>query len=264
MSTAKALLDAWFSPIGLITLLLASGLLVSAFRRESRVGRRLAWSGIGLFLLFVLTPLAEVLCATLEHAHPPMLRPDRSVRTIVVLSGSGEDLPFLPVTSKLTGETIPRVAEGIRIYRELPEARLILSGGVVRQSDGPIANLMADFARAMGVPDRDILVEGRSTTTYENLVEVKRIVGSEPFILVTSSIELRRATAVARKLEMKPLPAPAAIRAARYYPAEMPWLQLGWKIVTDSGYPKAHRLSYLQRAYHEYIGYLWYWMLGRV
>jgi uncharacterized SAM-binding protein YcdF (DUF218 family) len=182
----------------------------------------------------------------------------------VVLSGYGEDLPFLPVTSKLTGEMIPRLAEGIRLYREIPGARLILSGGVVRQHDGPVAHLMADFAKAMGVPERDIIVEGRARTTYENLAETQKIIGSEPFILVTSSGEMRRAVAVARKLAMRPLPAPAAIWAARYYPAGMSWLEWSWKLAEDSGEAKAHRLSYLQRAYHEYVGYLWYWVLGRV
>jgi len=264
MTVLTELLETCFSPVGLVTLLLASGLVASAFRRESRMGRHLVSSGAGLYLLFLLTPLSEVLYANLEHAYPPMLHPDPSVRTIVVLSGYGEDFPFLPVTSKLTGEMIPRIAEGIRLYREIPGAKLILSGGVVRQQDGPVANLMADFVRAMGVPDRDIVVEGGSTTTYGNLAEVKKIVGSEPFILVTSSGELRRAAAVARRLGMKPLAAPAAIWAARYFPAGMSWLEWGWKFIGETGYPKTQRLGYLQRAYHEYIGYVWYWMLGRV
>ena len=70
--------------------------------------------------------------------------------------------------------------------------------------------------------------------------------------------------AVARKLEMTPHPAPAGIWAARYYPAGMSWMQWGAKILEDVGYPTANRLGYLQRAYHEYVGYAWYWVLGRV
>jgi uncharacterized SAM-binding protein YcdF (DUF218 family) len=264
MTSLKELLETCLSPVGLVTILFGSGILVNAFQRQSRMGRRLVWSGVGLYLVFLLTPLAEVLYANLEHPYPPMLHPDASVRIIVVLSGYGEDFSFLPVTSKLSVETISRMAEGIRLYREIPGARLILSGGVVRHQDGPIANLMADFARAMGVPNQDIVVEGLSTTTYENLLEVNKIIGSEPFILVTSSGELRRAGAVARRLGMKPLPAPAAIWAARYYPAGMSWLEWGSKVIEDMGYPTTDRLSYLQRAHHEYLGYVWYWMLGRV
>ncbi len=264
MTSLQGLLEACFSPVGFMTVLFASGILVNAFRRQSRLGHRLVWSGVGLYLVFLLTPLAEVLYVNLEHPYPPMLHPDASVRTIVVLSGYGEDIPFLPVTSQLGVETISRMAEGIRLYRELPGARLILSGGTLRHQHRPIANLMADFASVMGVPEQDIVLEGLSTTTYENLLEVKKIIGSEPFILVTSSGDLRRAAAAARRLEMKPLPAPAAIWAARHYPAGMSWLEWGWRVIEDMGYPALERLSYLQQAHHEYLGYVWYWMLGRV
>jgi hypothetical protein len=79
-----------------------------------------------------------------------MLYPDASARTIVVLSESGEDFPFLPVTNKLGAETLSRMVEGIRLHRAIPDARLIVSGGIVRHEDGPIANLMAEFATIWG------------------------------------------------------------------------------------------------------------------
>jgi len=264
MTSLKGMLEACFSPIGLVAILFASGIVLNAFRRRSDIGFRLLWSGAGLFLVFLLTPLAEVLYANLEHPYPAMLNPGASVRTIVVLAESGEDFPFLPVTNKLGAETISRMVESIRLYREIPDARLIVSGGIVRHKDRPIANLMAEFATAMGVAKQDIVVEGRSTTIYENLLEVNKIIGSAPFILVTSSGDLRRAVAVASKLGMKPLPAPAAIWAARNYPADMSWLRWIWKVFEGMAHPSTDRFSYLQRAFHEYVGYAWYWMLGRV
>ena len=264
MTSLNGVLATCISPVGIMTILFVSGILVNALRRQSHMGHYLVWSGVGLYLIFLLTPLAEVLYANLEHPYPSMLHPDASVRTIVVLSGYGEDLPSLPVTSKLSADTISRVVEGIRLYREIPDAKLIVSGGIIRHQDGPIGNLMADFAKVMGVPNQDIIVEGRSTTTFENLQEVRKIVRSEPFILVTSSGHLRRATAVARKLGMQPLPAPAAIWAARYYPAGMSWMHWGWTVLGDVGYPEMNRFCYLQQAYHEYVAYVWYWMLGRV
>ena len=263
MTSLKDILEACLSPVGILTLLISSGFLVALIRRQSRVGSRLVYGGAALYLVILLTPLAEVLYSYLERFHPPMLKADESVRDVVVLSGYGEDMPFLPITSKLSVDMIARMAEGIRLFREIPKARLIVSGGLVRPRDPPIAQLMADFAKAMGVSGENIIVEGSSKTTYENLVEVKKIVGSRPFILVTSSAELRRAVAVARKLEMAPLPAPAAIWASRYYPAGMSASQWAWKIFEDTG-PNANRLGYLQRACHEYIGYFWYWVLGRV
>ena len=261
MINLKALLEVFSSPVGLMTILFVSGILVRVFRPQSRMGYRLVWSGVGLYLVFLMTPLAEILFVNLERPYASMLHPDASVRTIVVLSAYGEDSPFLPVTHKLTVETISRMVEGIRLYRDLPGARLIVSGGRLGEEEGPIANLMADFAKVMGVPNRDIVVEGLSTTTYENLLEVKKIIGSEPFILVTSSGELRRAVAVARKMGMKPLPAPANFWLAHQYSSGISWVDWGRMVIRDTN---SERFSYLQRAHHEYLGYVWYWILGRV
>jgi uncharacterized SAM-binding protein YcdF (DUF218 family) len=256
----ETFVETFSSPVGLITILFLSGILLGLIRHQSHIGNRLVWAGAGLYLVFLMTPLAEVSFGSLERPFPSMLHPDPSVRTIVVLGAFGEESPMLPVTHKLNAESILRMVEGIRLYRELPGARLIVSGGILSHQDRPIANLLADFAKAMGVPNRDVVVEGLSTTTHENLLEVKKIVGTEPFILVTSSDHLRRAAAVARKLEMRALPAPAAVWVDRY-PAGVSWLRWAWMVKKEMS---TERLSYLQRAHREYLGYLWYWILGRV
>jgi len=261
----KEVLLTFLSPLGVLAVLFVVGILFTAFRRRSSLGPRTAWSGVGMYLLLALTPLAELIYAKLEHPFPAMLHPDASVKNVVVLVGYGEDLQFLPVTSKLSVDTVSRMAEGIRLHRELADATLILSGGPARHEGRTNADLAAEFAVAMGVPEQSIVLERRSATTYENLLEVNKIIGSAPFILVTSSEHLRRATAVAQRLGMNPLPAPAAIWAARYYPAGMSWGRLGWKLVEDTGPQNAaNRLQYIQRAYYEHVGYMWYWMLGHV
>ena len=261
MTILKALLEAFSSPVGLISIFFVSGILVRILRPHSRIGYRLVWSGVGLYLVFLMTPLAEILYVNLERPFPSMPHRDASVRTIVVLSAYGEGSPFLPVTHKLDVETISRMVEGIRLYRDHPGARLIVSGGSLGEEYDPVAILMAEFAKVMGVPNQDIVVEGQSTTTYENLLEVKKIIGSEPFILVTSSGELRRAVAVARKMEMKPLPAPANFWVIHRFPAGISWVNWGQMVVDNMS---SDRFSYLQRAHHEFLGYVWYWILGRV
>lgn len=264
MASMRGMIEICSSPVGIVTILLFAGLLLSVFRKQSRSGPRMLSGGAGLLLTFVLTPVAEIVYAELEHSYPPMLLATTSVSTVVILSGYGEDMPDLPVTSKLTGEMIPRMVEGIRLYRQIPGAKLLLSGGVVRKGDPPVANLMANFAKSLGVPDQDIVVELMSTTTYENLVEVNKVIGARPFILVTSSGGMRRAMAVARKLGMTPSPAPAGVWAARYYSDGMSLPAVAWKALLDTGTPLPERLEYLQRAHHEYLGYAWYWMQGRV
>lgn len=156
------------------------------------------------------------------------------------------------------------MAEGVRLYRLLPGAKLIFSGGVLRQGDKSVAGIMADFVNQMGVPAQDVVVEGNSQDTYENMVEVKKLVGASSFILVTAASHMRRAVGVARKLQMNPFPAPARIWTSQHYPSGTDVADWVGTCIRHFGYPSQKRISELQRAYHEYLGYFWYRVLGRI
>ena len=121
---------------------------------------------------------------------------------------------------------------------------------------------MADFLQQMGVPSEDLIVEGNSRNTYENLVMVKELVGEDPFILVAAACDLRRAVAVAKKLQMSPIPAPSVIWTLQNHPKDA---DLADQIIRffKSG-PSLNNLSRLQWAYHEYLGYIWYQLLDRI
>jgi uncharacterized SAM-binding protein YcdF (DUF218 family) len=262
----KHSLELAFSPLGIMTLLMAGGLVLAVVRRKSRWGGRLLAAAALLFLLFTFAPLAELLIRALERDYPPLLSPPAStpIHHIVVLSAYGEDHPAFPVTSNVSDQTLCRLVEGVRLHRQIPGAKLVHSGGVLRKGDKPAAAIMAEFTRSMGIAEQDTLVEDRSRTTYENLVEVRRMVGTEPFILVTSAADLRRAMAVARRLGMKPVAAPACIWALQHYPADMPWGALILAGLEGFAYPSPTRWRHLQWAYHEHLGYLFYMVLGRV
>ncbi len=266
MDTLKRTLELAISPLGIMTLLLGGGVILGLSVRHVRRGRLLLVSAAILYLVFTFSPLAEVLVRSLEKPFEPMLVPpeEPKIDRIVILSGYGEFHPGFPVTSSLSGETVGRLSEGIRLYRLLPGSKLIVSGGVVRESDPPIASLMADFARQLGVPGEDILVEGNSTTTYENLLEVRKMLGSSPFVLVTSACDLWRASAVARKLGMVPIPAPACIWTLQQYPARMDAGRWITSLLGGFAHPSLTRLIRIQWAWHEYAGYVWYRLLGRV
>lgn len=266
MDALKNCVELFFSPLGIITLLLASGLALRSFERTSPGGSRLLFGGALLFLLSTLSPLPDLLLRTLEACYSPLLTLPASVptRPIVILAGYGEQYPFTPVTSNLSDETICRLAEGMRLYRQVPGAKIIVSGGVLPHRSRSVGALMAECLREMGISYRDIVIEGRALNTYENLVEVKRLVGTRPFILVTAACDLRRAMAVARRLSMSPVAAPAWIKTLQLYP---PGMGPGkWMTAILHGFlrPSPWRLIYMQRAYHEYLGYAWYMLLGRI
>jgi len=254
-----------FSPLGIMTVFIAFGLLLSAGRRHSHAGSRLLVCGGSLFLVFLFSPLAEYLVLSLERPYPPMLEPPESPKTsrIVVLAGYAEEHPGFPITSTISGQTMCSMAEGLRLYRLIPGSTLVLSGGVVRRGERPVAASMAEFLRQMGVPDKDLIMEGKSQNTYENLVEVKKLLGPDPFILVAAACDLRRAVAVARKLKMAAIPAPSCIWASQNHPDHASIGEQTAIFFTGFG-PSLENLPRLQWAYHEYAGYVWYRLLGRV
>jgi uncharacterized SAM-binding protein YcdF (DUF218 family) len=266
MDNLKLFIELLLSPLSIMVMLLVAGVILNFSKRHFSLGRRMLISGAVILLLFMLSPLAEFLIRNLEKQYLPMLSPPVSpkIDKIVILSAYGEGNRYFPITSNLSEEMLGRLTEGLRLYHQLPGARLIVSGGVINQGDEPLAKMMADFLRQMGVPAEDIVTEAKSRNTYENLTEVSKLIGASPFILVTSACDLPRAVGVARKLQMNPLPAPACIWALQHYPTKMNVAQLSRDLLIGFAHPSTTRLARIQRAYHEYLGFVWYWLLNRV
>ncbi len=246
-----------------MVILLILGIIANIAGRH-RSGRRLLLSSGLLFLIYLFSPLSLYLTWTLERQFEPLLVPQASqkISRIVILAGYGEEHPLFPITSNFSAHTIGNMTEGLRLYRLVPDAKLITSGGVARSGDKSVAALMADFLRELGVPPKDLIVEEKSQNTFENLLNVKELVGEDPFILVAAASDLRRAVAVAKKLGMNPVPAPSCIWTLQDHPKDV-------KIVDrligflKSG-PSLNNFTRLQWTYHEYVGYLWYKLLDRI
>jgi uncharacterized SAM-binding protein YcdF (DUF218 family) len=134
----------------------------------------------------------------------------------------------------------------------LPGSRLVLSGGAV-YGPAPESEALAETARIMGVPARDLRLENRSRDTEEQALLLKTTVGNAPFLLVTSASHMPRSVALFRKQGMAPIPAPAAFMAQMPQHSD-PTLYL----------PKASELLRSEMALHEYLGLLWYRLSGRL
>ena len=266
MELAKRSLEIVFSPLGILSILLLGGGILGLTRSYARAGRRLLIGGALLFAMYVFTPLAHYLVWNLERDFPPLVLPPQNpkVDRIVVLAGYAEEHPGFPITSNVSAQTIFNMSEGLRLYRLAPKTKLILSGGIVRAGERSVASSMADFLRQMGVPPQDLIVEENSANTYQNLCEVKKLTEANPFILVASACDLRRAMAVAKKLEMNPIPASANIWTLQDHPPKLTLSDEYSTYIKKRGYVSFNNLSRLQWAYHEYLGYLWYQLLERI
>src|SRR5205814_2849350 len=116
--------------------------------------------------------------------------------------------PALPITSRATGSTLARLVEGIRLHRQAPGSRLLLSGASVLGS-GSDAESMSAIAVSLGVSPRSIVTDDTSQDTESQADNIARILTGEPCVLVTSASHMPRAVALFRKVGVETLPAPA-------------------------------------------------------
>jgi uncharacterized SAM-binding protein YcdF (DUF218 family) len=182
----------------------------------------------------LLAPLARGFTSPLDD--PPQ------VRFVVILGSWYSPRADLPVTASMNFDALARLTEGMRLLRLLPQARLIVSGGVPPLSTSqPSARGYARMARALGIePDR-IIVLDRPGDTAQEARALAPVVGSEPFLLVTSSAHLRRAMQLMDRAGLRPIAAPAT---------RLPDDRFEW----GSLIPNASGLRGTEVAIHEYLG----------
>ncbi len=125
--------------------------------------------------------------------------------------------------------------------------RLIFAGAPSPDGRSSIAGAMAEMARRFGIPGEDILIEDRSSNTYENIVFTKSLFAErrKPVWLVTSAIRMPRAMAVAAKQGLQTIAYPCDFRGDQ----RSTW----WAWV-----PANHSTLALERNLHEIVGMLVY------
>ncbi|MCB2184800.1 MAG: YdcF family protein [Deltaproteobacteria bacterium] len=245
----KKLVSQLILPVGLVLLWWAGGCLWWARRPKSRGGPGcLVLAGV-LLLGFSLPVVAEALLAPLEeraggYAQPAALAA-RGVRRVVVLSGGRQAGPLTPA-DRLGRSTVLRLLEGLRLWKGLPGASLVLSGGAYE--GGSVARDMAQVARELGVPTAALSVEDLSWDTDDQARRLAGLLGKEPFALVTSASHLPRALLIFRQYGLQPVPAPADFRTKSTDAAPWAWL------------PGSQALNLTHLALYEYYGLTWWWL----
>jgi uncharacterized SAM-binding protein YcdF (DUF218 family) len=233
------------------------GIALLWFTRRQRAGKILVTVGVGLLAVLGLDPVGTLSVSSLERPFAPLLAGGttaadlraQQARWIVVLGGGHRAAPGVPPPSELSQSALARLVEAVRLKRLLPRARLFVSGGA---PGDPIseAALYAQSAQVLGVPAGDIVEDGQGFDTAGEALAVRRAIGSEPFILVTSATHLPRALALFRKQGLDPLPSPADFTGLPH---------LGPAIL-----PGAGAVVNVERAVHEYLGMLFARLRGQI
>jgi uncharacterized SAM-binding protein YcdF (DUF218 family) len=178
--------------------------------------------------------------------------------TVVVVLGAGS-VNLRTAGRQLSLVTMEgglRVLEAARLF-ELLNGPLVIASGGITEHDGRAAPESVAMQRALielGVRADRIVLESESRNTREEAVIIKRMLadrGVTEFVLVTSSLHMRRSMLAFEREGMHPIPSPSpllpdrSVQRPRWLPSDL-WLQIG-----DSAL-----YEWLARGYYWWQGWL--------
>lgn len=227
-------------PFGMVMALFIIGLYF-LFTKNEKFSKLFLSLAFGVMFLYSYPPFSNYLVENLENQYPKYDYA-KSVKYIHVL-GSGHNVdPEQPLSSQIGGASVKRDLEGILVHKQIEDSKIIFTG-YEGNTDTPTAVMNARLARALGVNEKNLIVNGKPKDTAEEAYFTKSIVGEEPFILVTSATHMPRSMMLFESLGLNPIPAPT-----NFYKSESgSWLVL----------PSVGSFMVSQIAMHEYIGILW-------
>ena len=92
-----------------------------------------------------------------------------------------------------------RIKVGDELYKNHAAPKIIMSGDHGRQSYDEV-NTMKNFAKAEGVPSKDIFMDHAGFETYDTMYRAKEVFGAKKIVVVTQKYHLYRAMYAAKKL----------------------------------------------------------------
>lgn len=218
---------------------------------QSRASKRMGSVLLLLWLIFysVSTPwLPNWMIARLERQFSRVTVVNTEVRWVVVLGAGVTQSLAIPASDALNGIGLKRLFEGVRLYRALPHARLILSGASASEKlEYAEAARFAELTDFLDVPKAHRVLEAESLNTADQARLIQTIVGDAPFYLVTSSLHMPRSMRLFKKQGMHPIAAPCNDLVVA---PEVPDYHLKFL-------PTAFNLMRFNVAWHEYLGRVW-------
>jgi len=243
--TLKKVIGGLMMPLSALLLLMAVGILLLWFSRWQKSGKILITASWLLLLLLSVQPVADRLLSPLEKQWPTWDN-RQSVDYVVVLGGGYTWNPQWAPSSNLINNSLARLTEGIRIWQANPGAKMIFTGAAAPTNPVSTAEVGARVAQSLGVPASAIITLDKPRDTEEEAQEVAKMIGKQPFALVTSASHLPRAMIFFQRQGLNPLPAPANQMAI-----DSP-INLRERIT-----PSALWLGHSERAVYEWLGQIW-------
>lgn len=249
------LLYAIFSARGAIVATTACAIWIAS-RPHARAARR-ALLAVAISYLVASTYLVPSLVArALTSGYHEYVPAHTAGPAAIVVLGGGHDLieGWSDRVGVLDDSSASRVLEAARVFRLLPDALVVSSGGVApgARDRVPEGIVMRTMLLQLGVPDSHIVVETTSRDTHDEaviLAPMLRSRGIADVVLVTSDIHMRRSIGTFRAAGVQAVPAIAPD----------PRTQMQW---SDWILPSGPGLDCSARVVHELVGLPYYWARG--
>jgi len=205
--------------------------------------------GISVFwFLIISTPLVPTtFLNSLEDRYKPLLIKDVENKEleyhIIVLGGGHGFDDRLPPNSLLSTQALARLSEGIRLHRQLPNSKLVLSGSTSSERTTQ-AEMLQQTAILLGVDEGNTLLQKEPANTWQEAkVYSERYGNSHPVILVTSASHMPRAVGAFERFGVEPAPSPTHYRIKKD-PRKRRFLR--------SWLPSQRNMEHLRVAHYEY------------
>jgi uncharacterized SAM-binding protein YcdF (DUF218 family) len=252
MFMLKKIVAPFLLPPGIIIALLVIVGGVLAMGRRWRIG--LINLALGLSLWAVSTaPVANLLMQGLEAEFSI---PDNPTGDVIILLSGGmiRQVPDISGQSAPAPSTLGRIVTAVRLY-QLVQLPIIVSGGrVYDDADTAVAGVAKRFLVDLGVPADGIIVEDRARDTAQNArltTVICRQRGFSKPILLTAAYHLKRASMAFDAAGLPVTPFPAYYLGSRN-------VVYSWRHLL----PQAGALHTSASALHEYLGLLYYRLVG--
>jgi len=254
----EKLITSFVLPPGFIILILAFAIFKM---RKKRFNIKLIKEIIIITMVIVyvlsIEPMKDVILNPLEKKYKPITFDQlfEGDSYIVLGGGSYQNAPNSLINHKgsPTEGANFRLFEVVKLYNVDPK-KIIISGGIPSMGKLSEAEIYRNHLVFLGVKKKDILIEGRSRNTSQNVKFTKELLEKEGLkrpILITSAYHMPRSVNTCSRAKIDVIPAPTN------YLTE----NRGYSIY--SYFPSAPNLSKISKAIKEYLGGFYYNLMNK-
>ncbi|CAA6799343.1 MAG: Membrane Protein Functionally coupled to the MukBEF Chromosome Partitioning Mechanism [uncultured Sulfurovum sp.] len=216
-----------------IAILLSLLALFFLYRHKIQKAKKYLTISILWVILISWAPFANLALKPLESSYERLENIPENIEYILLLGGDRNN----------------RAWEALRLYHKIPNVKIITSGHSLHD---PISDAEKTATKLIesGIPEERVLMQAMAKTTFEEAQHMKERVGEKPFILITAAYHMPRAMKLFKKAGLNPIAAPADFNRPE---------ETGYATVLQS-----KQLKNTERAWHEYLGILFYKLQGKI